>query len=101
MKQELFSKKSRGDFVAGTLNGMLFGIIYSFFTQPFEFKNEDVVKKFKGRKLAYYRSWTWRMGLAFGLIRLSFNIIMQEEIKPIYKYSSMLLVTLGITQVLL
>jgi hypothetical protein len=26
---------------------------------------------------------------------------MQEEIKPIYKYSSMLLVTLGITQVLL
>ena len=65
----------KADAVTGILNGMTFGVIYSFFTHPFELEKAENKLKYKGRTSLYYRSWIWRMGLAFGILRTSYNAI--------------------------
>jgi hypothetical protein len=35
----------------------------------------EINKKYNGKPLLYYRSWMCRMGLAFGILRTTYNAI--------------------------
>jgi hypothetical protein len=65
----------KADGLTGFLNGVTFGVIYSFYTSPFELSKPENMQRYDGSRLLYYRSWMGRMGLAFGILRISYNAI--------------------------
>lgn len=62
-------KEIKTDLVVGALTGFIFSQVYCFYSQPIEFKNLEIAKKFKNRPALYYLNWGVRMPIAFGLIR--------------------------------
>ena len=74
----------KADSITGFMNGFTFGLIYSFFTHPFEFDKPEVKQHYEGKRILYYRSWTLRMALAFGILRTTYNMISKQELGPAY-----------------
>ena len=70
----------KADSVTGALNGFTFGLIYAFYTFPFEFNKPEIKLKFKARPALYYASWGGRMALAFGILRSTFSAIAKGEL---------------------
>ena len=100
----LIMKYSLGDLktdsVTGALNGLTFGLIYAFYTLPFEFQKPEIKEKFKARPIRYYGSWGGRMALAFGILRSTFSAISKEEVGLVYEVAGMGGATLIVAQVL-
>lgn len=84
-------KEFKTDALTGALNGLLFSFVYSFYTQPFEFKKEEVVQKYSNRPLLYYRSWAWRISLAFAILRTTNNAISKYKLGTAYEVGGMVL----------
>lgn len=88
------------DSITGAINGTIFGLIFSFYTHPFEFNKPEIHSKFKGKSWRYYGSWSWRMGLAFGSLRVTYNAIIKEELGPAYELGGIGFATLVASKVL-
>lgn len=93
-------KEGKADMITGLLNGLTFGVVYSFFTLPFEFDKPETKLRYKGSPMRYYGSWMGRMSLAFAILRTSYNAISKEELGPAYELGGMAAVTLAVSQIL-
>ena len=68
-------RELKSDMISGSVNGVIFGLCYSFYFQPFDFSDQITKTKFRGSTFLYFTHNCLRIGLAFGMIRMMFNAI--------------------------
>lgn len=76
------NKELKSDMISGSINGVIFGLCYSFYFLPFDFSDTITKTKFRGSSLLYTSHNCIRIGLAFGLIRMMFNAIERQNLEP-------------------
>ncbi len=67
--------------ISGSINGALFGLCYSFYFLPFDFSEPLTKTRFRGSKFLYTMHNCFRIGIAFGMVRMLFNAIERQELE--------------------
>lgn len=75
-------RELKSDLISGSINGMIFGLCYSFYFLPFDFSDSIMKTRFRGSSLLYTVHNCLRIGVAFGLIRMMFNAIERQDLEP-------------------
>lgn len=63
----------KSDFTSGGINGLTFGLIFSYYFLPFDLSTSEGMTKYRGSKLYYTLTNCLKFGFYFGAIRVVFN----------------------------
>lgn len=63
----------KGDIIAGSFNGTLFGLIYSFYFLPQDRSNPQYFQKFRNNRLIYFTVNSLKMAAGFSIMRCTYN----------------------------
>jgi hypothetical protein len=72
------SRDLKGDLVAGLFNGGMFGLVYSFYFLPIDRLDVKTFARCRNNVGLYFLSNAVRMGLAFSLMRSTYNWTKKE-----------------------
>jgi len=77
-------RDSKTDAIAGGLNGILFGIVYSFYYYPIEKFDPRYIKNFRGNPFLYYSANCIKMAASFAIMRGTYNALKKQEVSNLY-----------------
>ena len=75
-------RQFKAETLTSFLNGAVFGLVAAFYYIPFDFKNEDIAKKYRNSKLLYSASSFTRYGVLFAIFRCAYSFTTSNEFGP-------------------
>ena len=86
MDQQKYTVRDfKGDLIAGTFNGSIFGLVYSFFYLPVDRLDPKVFSKCRNSPALYFLMNALKMGAGFAIMRTTYNWTKKEEMEPAYQ----------------
>lgn len=85
----------RGDVIAGSFNGTIFGLVYSFYFLPHDQLDTKLFARYRSSKLLYCVMHSVKMAAGFAIMRSTYNALRKQEVEPKYEIGG-LLVSFGI-----
>jgi hypothetical protein len=76
----------RADVVAGSFNGGIFGLVYSFYFLPHDRMDEKLfAKTCRGNRAVYFLMNSVKMAAGFAIMRSTYNALNKQEAEKKYK----------------
>ena len=69
----------RGDVIAGSFNGMMFGLTYSFYFLPQDRLDTKYFQKFRNNRFIYFAVNGLKMAAGFSIMRCTYNGLKKQE----------------------
>jgi hypothetical protein len=63
----------RGDFVAGSFNGVIFGLVYSFYFLPHDQLDPNLFARYRSSRIFYTLANSLKMAAGFAIMRSTYN----------------------------
>lgn len=75
----------RGDIVAGSFNGGIFGLVYSFYFLPHDRMDAKLFAKYRNSRLFYFFMNSVKMAAGFAIMRSTYNGLRKQEVEKKYE----------------
>lgn len=85
----------RGDIVAGSFNGGIFGLVYSFYFLPHDRLDPKFAVTYRNSRLFYCLVSSLKMAAGFAIMRSSYNGLKKQEMEKKYEIAG-LVVAFGV-----
>ena len=79
------SRDLKGDLLAGSFNGGVFGLVYSFYYLPIDRVDTKVFCKFRNNAFIYCLVNCLKMSAAFAIMRSTYNCTKKQELGRNYE----------------
>lgn len=80
----------RGDVVAGSFNGGIFGLVYSFYFLPHDQLDTKLFARYRNSKLFYCFLNSVKMAAGFAIMRSTYNALRKQEVEKKYEVGGLL-----------
>jgi hypothetical protein len=80
----------RGDIVAGSFNGGIFGLVYSFYFLPHDQLDPKFVPKYRNSRLVYCFINSFKMAAGFAIMRSTYNGLKKQEMQKKYEIGGLI-----------
>ena len=86
-----YSKRDlKGDLIAGSLNGIMFSAFYSYFYWPVDKLDHIISPRLRSNPWMYAGITAAKFGLAFAVMRSTYNCVRKEELDEKYQFAACL-----------
>ncbi len=75
----------KGDIVAGSFNGGIFGVVYSFYFLSIDKVDPKYVSKYRNSRIIYTAVNSMKMAAGFAIMRSAFNALKKQEVSQAYE----------------
>jgi hypothetical protein len=82
------SRDLKGDIIAGTFNGGIFGLVYSFYFLPIDRLDPKIFSKCRNSALLYTAINLIKMGAGFAIMRTTYNCVKKQDLGTNYEIGS-------------
>lgn len=80
----------KADVVAGSFNGGIFGLVYSFYFLPHDRLDERLfTKTCRNSRALYFLMNSAKMAAGFAIMRSTYNALNKQEVEKKYKYAGL------------
>jgi hypothetical protein len=79
----------RGDIVAGSFNGGIFGLVYSFYFLPHDRLDVKLFARYHNSRLFYFFMNSFKMAAGFAIMRSTYNGLRKQEVEKKYEVAGL------------